>query len=107
MTWYSGWIVLLLILRLCLYCGSSSDESLILQHPAMGIANPNCLSTSELKAALLQTAMRLPTHEGTSSPGVILTNCDFPCFEALFDHFMSAIANSSRGGFTQHVSMVG
>lgn len=104
MTRFPLWI---LLLGSYLHCGSASGTSIILQHPAMGIGNPNCLSTPELEAALLQSAMRLPTHEGNTRPAVILTNCDFRCFETLFEPFMSAIANSSGGGFSQHVSSDG
>ena len=41
-------------------------------------------------------------------PPQVLTNCDYRCFEALFDPFMSAIANASggKGGFTQHVVVI-
>ena len=83
----------------------ATSESHLSRHPANGIGNPLCLSTPELKAALKQSAMQSPTLEGASGHAVILTNCDFRCFDALFDPFMSAIANSSGGGFTQHVSM--
>ncbi len=89
-------VALLFLLSRTISMPHADASTSILKHPALGIGDEKCLSTSQLRGALEKAAM--PPHAS-----VVMTNCDFKCMDTLFVLFMSAVADA---GFSQHVVVV-